>query len=181
MAEIGKVNIDFTVIPDFDPNTLVVGDLSNWFSAETLPATMSIYPPGSAIPVNNVFQKHKLNIFTSINLGLDCLVECEEQPNIDLQDGVWKLILISGLTGFDKTRYFLKTDRFRMDMDKIYIRIGLEYDKKDKQFRDDLQDIELLLQTAEAHTRVGDFYKADRDFTEAVRLQKKYSECKDCI
>ena len=181
MAEIGKVNINFTVIPDFDPNTLVVGDLSSWFSAETLPAVMSIYPPGSEIPVNQPFQKHKLNIFTSINLGLDCYVPCEDQPNIDLQDGVWKLTLISGLEGFDKTRYFLKTDRFRMEMDKIYIRIGLEYDKKDKQFRDDLQDIELLLQTAEAHTRVGDFYKADRDFTEAVRLQKKYSECKDCI
>lgn len=179
--EIGKVSIDFTIIPDFNPNTLVVGDLSRWFSAETLPAVMSICPPGSSISINQSFSKHKLNIYTSANLGLSCVVPCETQPEIDLQDGVWKLTLISGLENFEKTRYFLKTDRFRMEMDKIYIRIGLEYSKDDKKFRDDLQDIELLLQTAESHTRVGDFYKADRDFTEAIRLQRKYSECKDCI
>jgi hypothetical protein len=179
--EIGQINIDFTIIPDFDPKYLIVGDISKWYGAENLPATISITPPGSIKPITETFQKHKLNIFNSVNLGLSCLIECEEQKYGDLSDGVWTILVKSGYTNIEKTRYFLKTDIFVREIDEIYIRAGLEYDMNDKQIRKDLRDMEFLKRTAEANCRRGDFYKADRDFTAAEELLSKYKECKNCI
>lgn len=178
---IGTIKIDFTVIPDSDPTTILVGDKSYWGTAENQQSTLLITPPGSTVAIANIFAKHRLNIFNSVNLGMSCVTECADQQYVDLQDGVWTINLKSIYTGLEKTRYYLKTDRFQLELDKIYIRTGLEFDKNKKQFRDDLQDIEFLLRTAHAHTRNGDFYKADRDFTQAQNLLMKYSECKNCL
>jgi len=178
---IGKINVDFTIIPDFDPTLLIVGDISKWYGAENLPSTISITPPGSIKPIIETFQKYKLNIFNSVNLGLSCLVECEDQKYTDLSDGVYTILVKSGYTDIEKTRYFLKTDIFLREIDEIYIRAGLEYDKNNKQFRKDLNDMEFLKRTAESHTRRGDFFKADRDFTQAQELLAKYKACRNCI
>jgi hypothetical protein len=179
--EIGKIRINFTVIPDYDPQTLIVGDLSDWKGAENLPSTICITPPGSTKAINNTFQKHRLNIFNSVNLGLSCVAECGEQSYTDLQDGIWKLILKSGYDGLEKTVYYLKTDRFQLELDKIYVRSGLEFDKNKKQFREDLQDIHFLINSSHAWVRQGDYSKSSRDFQEAQTILKKYMECKDCL
>lgn len=179
--EIGKVIVNFTVIPDYEPTTLIVGDLSEWKSAENLPATICITPPGSTKPINTVFQKHRLNIFNSINLGLSCVSTCGEQTYVDLLDGIWKLTLLSGYEGIEKTVYYLKTDRFQLELDKIYVRSGLEFDRNKKQFREDLQDLHFLVNAAHAQVRVGDYAKANRDFIQAQTILKKYIDCKDCL
>ena len=176
-----KVRVDFECIPTFNPETLIVGDTSSWGVAENQAAYILITPPGSTSTINNVFQKERLNIFNSVNLGLSCLTECDEQVLVDLADGVWTIKVQSAYTNLDKTRYFLKTDRFRLELDKIYIKAGLEFDRNNKQLREDLLDIEFLQKSAEAHTRNGDFYKADRDFTQAKDLLRKYSDCINCI
>ncbi len=181
MVEIGKITINFTVIPDYDPATLIVGDLSDWKGAENLPATMCITPPGSTKAISNTFQKHRLNIFNSVNLGMSCLKECEEQVYEDLPDGIWTLKLLSGYEGIEKLIYFLKTDRFQLELDKIYVRAGLDFDKEQKQFREDLQDIHFLINAAHAQIRIGDFAKANRDFTQAQVVLRKYIDCKNCL
>lgn len=179
--EIGKVIVNFTVIPDYDPTTLIVGDLSQWRSAENLPATICIIPPGGTKPINNVFQKHRLNIFNSINLGLSCVASCGEQTFADLSDGIWTLTLVSGYEGVEKTVRYLKTDRFQLELDKIYVRAGMDFDRNQKQFREDLQDLHFLVNAAHAQVRVGDYAKANRDFTQAQTILKKYIDCKDCL
>ncbi len=179
--EIGKIDINFTVIPDYDPRTLIVGDLSMWRGAENLPATICIIPPGSKKAINTNFQKHRLNIFNSVNLGLSCLKECSEQEYEDLSDGLWTLTLKSGYEGLEKTIYYLKTDRFQLELDRIYIRAGLEFDKNKKQFREDLQDLHFLVNTAHAQVRRGDHSKASRDFRAAQAILKRYIDCKDCL
>lgn len=178
---VGKIKVDFTVIPDFEPSTIIIGDLSEWRTAENLPSTICITPPGSKKSINTIFQKHRLNIFNSQNLGLSCIKECEEQERIDLPDGVYTITLKSGYEGFEKTRYYLKTDRFTLELDKIYVRAGLEFDKNKKQFREDLQDLHFLLNSAHSQVRVGDFVKSNRDFTEAQKILKKYIDCKNCL
>lgn len=178
---IGKVIINFTVIPDYDATSLIVGDLSEWESAENLPATICITPPGGTIPINSVFQKHRLNIFNSVNLGLSCVSQCGEQVYTDLLDGIWTLTLFSGYEGLEKTIYYLKTDRFQLELDKIYVRAGLDFDRKQKQFREDLQDLHFLINAAHAQVRVGDYAKANRDFIQAQTILKKYIDCKDCL
>lgn len=181
MAEIGKIIVNFTIIPDYDPTTLIVGDLSQWKGAENLPATICIIPPGSTKSINTIFQKHRLNIFNSVNLGLQCVKECEEQVYTDLPDGIWTITIKSGYEGIEKTLYYLKTDRFQLELDKVYVRAGLDFDMNQKQFREDLQDIHFLVNSAHAQVRVGDYAKANRDFTEAQMLLKKYMECKNCL
>lgn len=179
--QIGKIIIDFEVVPTFNPIHLIVDDVSNWSNAENLPSTISICPPGSTKSINHTFQKHKRNIFHSVNLSMQCLVECSEQDYQPLPDGIWTITVRSGYEGLEKIRYYLKTDQIRNTIDEVYIRTGLEFDKNNERFRDDLSDIEFLLRTAEAFTRNGDWVKADRDFTQAQELLTKYKNCKNCI
>ena len=179
--ETGQIIIDFEIYNSYNPQTLIVGDHSYWKNAENLPAYLLVTPPGSKTPISNVFKKHRLNIFQSVNLGLSCLTECDEQKYEDLNDGIWTFVLKSGYEGFEKTRYYLKTDRIRLKLDEVYIKAGLEYNKEDKQLRNDLADIEFLLRTAEAFCRNGDWVKASRDFDEAKSILKKYQECKNCL
>ncbi len=181
MAEIGKIIINFTIIPDYDPTTLIVGDLSDWKGAENLPATICITPPGSTKGITEIFQKHKLNIFNSVNLGLSCVEECQEQTYTDLPDGIWTIVLKSGYEDLEKTVYYLKTDRFQLELDKIYVRAGMDFDMNRKQFREDLQDLHFLVNAAHAQVRVGDHAKAHRDFLEAQYILQKYIECKNCL
>lgn len=178
---IGKIIVNFTVIPDYEPSTLIIGDLSVWKGAENLPSTICITPPGSKKSINNVFQKHRLNIFNSVNLGLSCVKECEEQTYTDLSDGIWTITLLSGYEGLEKTVYYLKTDRFQLEIDKAYTRAGLEFDKEQKQFREDMQDVHFLSNSAHAWVRQGDFAKANRDFIEAQTVLKKWIDCSDCL
>lgn len=178
---INKIEIDFLVITDYDPKLIIVGDISEWFNAENLPSTICITPPGGTKSINNNFVKHKLNIFNSVNLGLDCLQECEEQEKSDLSDGVYTINVKSGFVGVEKTRYLLKTDKFQMQLDKVYVKTGLEFNKNDSKFREDLMNIDFLKKTAEAWTRQGNFVNASRDFKEAQNLLRKYTDCKNCL
>lgn len=178
---IDKIEIDFLVITDYDPKLIIIGDISNWYNAENKPATICITPPGGTKSINNTFAKHKFNIFNSINLGLDCLLECEDQEKGDLSDGIYTITVKSGFIGVDKTRYLLKTDKFRNELDKVYIKNSLEYSKDDIKFREDLSDIEFLIKTSEAWTRQGNFVNGSRDFLEAQNLLRKYSDCKNCL
>lgn len=178
---IGKININFSVIPTGEPTHIWVGDNSDWRGAENLPAVIEITPPGASTPISHTFQKYKLNIFQSVNLSMSCLSVCGEQTYTKIPDGIWKFTVKSGYEDIEKTRYYLKTDNMRIELDKIYIKVGLEYSKDDKQFRRDMSDIEFLLRTAESHTRLGDFYKGHRDFEGANSILDKYIECKNCI
>lgn len=181
MSNPNSIRVNFTVIPDFEPTQIVIGDTSSWGVAENLPSYILITPPGSTIAISKIFIKHKLNIFQSVNLGFSCLTECGDQVYDDLPDGVWTINIKSSFEGLEKTRYYLKTDRFRIDLDRVYIRAGLEYDKNNKKIREDLSDIEFLLQVSHSHARNGDFYKSSRDFEMAQNLLKKYQQCVDCL
>lgn len=179
--EVGKIVVDFEVIPTHNPKRLWVSDMSSWSVSENQASVIEITPPGSSISINHAFVKHNLNIFHSINLGLSCLAECAEQEYQNLPDGIWTLTVKSAFTGLEKTRYYLKEDVFQLELDQIYIRAGLEFDRSKKGFRDDLQDMEFLIRSAHAQVRNGDFFKADRDFTQAQELLDKYKNCKNCI
>lgn len=179
--DIGAVDINFSIIPTGEPTHIWVGDNSVWRGAENLPSVIEITPPGALNPIINTFQKYKLNIFQSVNLGLSCLATCTDQSYQSLSDGVWKFTVKSGYEGVEKTRYYLKTDKIRLELDKIYAKVGLEYNKEHKQFRRDMADMEFLLLVSSSHARLGDFYKSQRDFDEARSILDKYIECKNCI
>jgi hypothetical protein len=178
---IGKINIDFKILSPLDPSILMIADYSDWFSAENSQSVISIYPPGSTKAVTNTFTKNKINTFNSTNLGLTCVVECGDQPYIDLNDGIWKIVLKSAFEGLEKTRYYLKTDRFMVEWYKEWINVGLTYNKAESLKYDALMDARKHLITAKAHTVYGNFTYATREFQEAQKKFNKIRKCKDCL
>ncbi len=178
---IGKINIDFKVMPILDTQIIMIADNSEWLSAENMQSTISITPPGSTKEITNTFAKHKLNTFNSVNLGLSCLTECGEQQYTDLNDGIWKIVLKSAYEGLDKTRYYLNANRFMVEWYKEWINVGLTYNKAESLKYDALMDARKHLITAKAHTVDGNFTYATREFQEAQKKFNKIRKCKDCL
>ena len=171
---VGKINIDFGV-SSTSPLHLVVEDFSTWVYAEQLPAYVLITVPGSKKPKTYTFKKFKRNIFNSHNLGLSCLSgDCKEEHYIDTPDGIYTVCLKSGYEDIEETKFYLKTDRFEVEMAKVMIKDGLAYDKE---FVLKMTKIRFLLDVAKSHALMGDFVKAQRFFEESKGLLKTHIEC----
>jgi len=179
---VGTISIDFTVdSAGLNAEVIRVIDNSQWFSAEDMQATIYIFPPGSSRAITHVFAKNKTNTYNSSNLGLECLAVCDEtQQYSPLSDGIWKIRLTSAYEGLEKTRYYLKTDLFRIEWYKEFASKGLEYVNTNDPIYEALYDSEKHLTTAEAFMLDGDFTKANREFQEAQKKFNALRKCKDC-
>lgn len=178
---IGTVKVDFKILPVLDTQVIMLADNSDWGVAEDKQSTILIFPPGSKNAIVNIFAKHKVNTYNSINLGLNCLTACGENEYQDLSDGIYTIILKSAYEGLEKTRYYLKTDRFTVEWYKEWLNTGLDYtDTKDLRY-DALLDSKKHLISAEAYTIEGDFTKASREFQEAQKKFNKIRKCKNCF
>lgn len=175
------IKVDFQVIETYDTRYLLIGDTSDWAYASTKPASIYITLPGSSKPKEFVFKKKGMNWFNSNNFGLTCVKDdCSDQEYSDLPDGIYTICVKSYYQGSEKLRYYLKTDRFEIEFRKIIIRNDLEYDVKDKEFRDDMFEIWWILNTAKKWAAEGDWVRADRFFTEAKKMLTRYNDCKNC-
>lgn len=175
MQQIGNINIKFDVFSD-DPQHLIVGDLSDWVYAEEQPSYISILLPGSSKPIAFNFNKKKLNIFNSHNLGLSCLSgDCTEEQYVDLPDGIYRICVKSSFDNIEKEKFYLKTDLFELESAKVLVKYGMD------DFKDDflyyMVKTEGILKVAKAHAMLGDFIKAQRYFEQATNRLNKYIEC----
>jgi len=178
---VGEIKIDFDVIQS-TVQTLWIGDSSDWIYAEDLPANIEIILPGSKKALVYSFLKNSINSFNSHNFGITCLTnDCTDEVYSDLQDGIYTITLKSGYTNFEKTKYYLKTDRAELELSKVIVKHGFEYSKSDKDFRNKIYDIDWLIKVAKSHAKLGDFVKADRFFQQARELLKSLADCKDCL
>ena len=125
-----SVIVDFIILSgEEDPKRIFLADASNWGVAQDLPSYLQVTPPGSVKQINLTFAKDKFTILHSVNLGLSCYTDgCKESELVDLPDGIWEFCLLSSFQDLKKKRYFLKDDSLRLEIDKIYIRLGLDYD-----------------------------------------------------
>lgn len=179
MPNIGKINIDFTVLQEINPQLIKIQDCSEWFSAEDKQATLIVTPPGSTKGIANIFVKHETTILTSQNLGLTCDLTCTDLA--DLSDGVYKICLQSAYKGLNKTRYYLKTCRFKLEWYKEFANLGFQYVDTNNPKYEALYDARKHLSTAESFIIDGDFTKANREFNEAQKKFNKIRKCKDCL
>lgn len=179
--EVGQIRVDFTVdSAGLNPQLIRVIDNSEWFSAEDKQSTIYITMPGSSRPITHIFAKHKINTYNSTNLGLDCIVACEDTQQNDLSDGIYKITLKSAYEGLEKTRYYLKTDQFLISWYKEFASAGLDYVDTNNSIYDALYDSRKHLTTAEAFMLDGDFTKANREFTDAQKKFDALKKCKNC-
>lgn len=178
--EIGEIRIDFQVVDSGDPKLLLVQDFSKWRVIEDMPSYIEITLPGSKKPIIVPFEKHAVNGFNSLSLGISCHVDCEENLQ-DLPDGIYEFCVRGGDEGsYKKHRYYLKKDRLQTELDKAWIRLGIDYDIKDEIYRNRLLYIEGYLRAASAATRLGKIPKAHDFYMLAEETIRRYVNCKNC-
>jgi hypothetical protein len=172
MPEVGRPQIRFQ-ISSGEPEALYVADFSNWLTLTNRPAVISITLPGSSNAITYAFNKRRINEFNSNTLYQNC-GDCDFTP---LPDGIYK-VTVTSTSPYELTKYYLKTDEIRLDLDKLYIELGIDYNAAKKDEIEQLQKIEFFLKSAEANTRRGDLARAQRDFQYVQDLMTK--NCKSC-
>lgn len=173
-----KPRIDFSILQSDDPKYLSILDLSEYYQLESRPVVISITLPGSEDPVKAYLGKNRVNVFNSINLGLSCFTDCE-QEYLDLPDGLY-CIKTEISDELYKERYYLRTALLQLDLDKIMVRVGLEYDPSNRAFREWYLNVNIALDAAHAHARTGNIPDCKRMYDEVVLMIDKYKECKNC-
>lgn len=178
---VGKPNLNYSILSDNDLYQIMLIDLSDWKILESAPAVLKIVMPGSKNEIIQTWAKNRVNIINSSNIGIICPDECTDNPKqVELPDGIYQFILEGSPTSYNKKRYYFRYNNLQLQLDKIYIKANIEYTISDKELREDLMNIHFMLEAAEAHTRNGDFVRADKCFCEAVKLVERRSECKNC-
>lgn len=174
------VKVDFMIFTHTDPTQIAIGDMSKWGVAKNQPSNLLITPPGSKKQINHTFPKEKIHFLNASNLGLSCVQNsCDNEEYEDLDDGIWEFCLQSAYEGLEKRRYFLKADLLRIDLDKIYIKAGIEYNPN-SQIVKDLFDAEFWFMSAHAQMREGNKSKANRDYNESRKIADRYIRCENC-
>lgn len=177
---IGTPKIQF-LVSSGDPKFLVVSDVSEYFYAQNSPAIIKVTTPGASTPVTHTLAKNALNVFNSHNLRLSCFHNnCDDQDYINLPDGIYCIEVLASPDTFRKKRYYLKTDNMRIEMAKIYVKVGIEYQPDNQEFMQWSAETELMLSVAESHAMLGNIGEAQRFFRQAETALKKYMDCKNC-
>lgn len=179
--QIGKIEIDFEVVDTGNPETLIVHDFSRWKVIENMPAYIEITVPGARKPVILPFKKYATNGFNTLTLGLTSHEDCKENLK-PLPDGIYSICIRGGAEGtYSKQKYFLKKDRLQLQLDTVWIKLGLDYDHRDINYITSLQYIEGFLSAASSAARLGKAAKASDFFSMAQADMEKYLDCKNCL
>lgn len=173
-----QIIIDFDIIETGEPKYLKIMDVSSWEYSYKKPSYVSIILPGSKEPLVRTFKKNSTNVFNSHTLGITCFTnDCKDEEYTNLEDGIYTICVKSHYEGIEKKRYYLKTDIFEILLRKLIIKNGLEYDEKDKIFRDDIFQIKWYLDTAKSWASEGDTVKSKRFFNKAKDMLNTIENC----
>lgn len=170
-----KINIDFQIIPTGDPKLLVVADTSVWGAIEDKPSIIEIKIPNSDKVVVHYFEKNKLNIFNTSNLLLSAVGTYN-----DLSDGIYSITVKGSPDSFCKSRDFLKDDKTKLEMYKLYISLGFDNDDKTKRLKAKLYELDMLIRAANANVILGKSPKGASILKRAMEDLKLYNNCNDC-
>lgn len=175
---VGKVNLDFFIITEFNPKLIFVADASTWFNIEKKPAIIEITLPGGTTPIVFNYLKNGINIFNSNNLKITkVLIDCKDQEYQDLPDGIYKFVLKGSPDSYFKEKYLLKTDSLQLRIDKILINLGFNFEYSKKEEREEIKDILFTIRQAEAFLRAGDLEFAKEFFEIAIDEVEKLENC----
>ncbi len=178
MAILDNINLDFQVISANNPKVLIVMDTSVWGAIEDKPAIIEIIVPGSNKVRTYNFVKGKSNVFNSSNL----LITSTEIQS-DLNDGIYS-ITVKGSpdTLYCTQRYFLKTDKFQLALDKLYMSLGIyNKDAEVTKQRSEILKIDSLVKTAESFTRDGNPNEGLSYFKRAYTKLLDINSCNTCL
>jgi len=177
-----QINIDFQVLTNYNPKYLVVVDTSDWQNIKGKPSIIEITLPGFSNPVVHYYEQNSVNVFNSINLGLNCK-NCgiKEEDFNDLPDGVYQITVKGSPSHFQQTRYFLKNDLLRLKLDKAFIKMNLSCNEFDNKLLDKLQKIDFLMKAAESNVRLGNQCEVQELMFRAEKEINRLKNCKSCV
>lgn len=177
-----QINIDFQVLTNYNPKYLVVVDTSDWQFIQGKPSIIEITLPGFTNKVTHYFEQGRVNVFNSINLGLNCTsCEIKDTDFHDLPDGVYEITVKGSPSNFQKTRYFLKTDNLRLKLDKAFMKFNFNCNEFDKNFIDKLQKIDFYIKAAESNVRLGNHCEAQELMFKSEKEINKLKNCRSCV
>ena len=175
-----QINIDFQVVPTGDPKYLLVVDTSEWAHVVDKPSIIEITLPGKKSFITHYFDKGKVNVFNSQNLGYTCSGTCVTDL-IDLPDGIYKIVVKASPDSFKKERFYLRTELTEFELDKLIVENGIVQSEIDQDFFDGLyNNAKLNLVAAKAFIKMGDIQRANYHLTEAQTVIEDYRDCNDC-
>ena len=175
MAVTDTINIDFQIIPTGNPKTLAVMDTSVWGILENRPSIIEIIPPNKEEPVTHYFEKSKVSIFNSSNLLLSSI-----GLYVDMPDGLYTITVKGSPDTNCKKRYFLKDDKTKLELYKLYASLGVDNDEKTIRLKKDIQKAEMLIRGANALIALGKIKRAVLTLKRAMEFLQNYNRCSDC-
>lgn len=175
MAILDNIRLDFQVLSTGDPKILVIIDTSVWGFIENKPSIIEITPPGSSKTRTYNFVKGKSNVFNSSNLLITPVGEYK-----DLADGIYRISVKGSPDTNCVHRDFLKTDKIRTELAKIYISLGVDNDKETIEKKKTIQNYDLLIRAAEYSVKIGKLKKGMHYFKKVVSYINDYNECENC-
>jgi hypothetical protein len=177
-----QINIDFQVLTNYNPKYLVVVDTSDWQNLKDKPTIIEIILPGFSEPIVHYYEQGRVNVFNSVNLGLNC-TNCgiKEQDFNDLPDGIYQITVKGSPSNFQNTRYFLKNDTLRLKLDNAFMKLNLSCNDFDKNLLDKIQKIDFLMKASESHVRLGNQCEAQELMFRAEKEVNKLKNCKSCV
>jgi hypothetical protein len=177
ISNIGKIRLDFQILDSGDPRVILISDFSDWLVIKNMPAYLYVTPPNQEEAIVRVYSKNSTNGLNSLNLSLSCGTKLE-----NLEDGIWNIKVRGGKNGERSVeKYYLKKDELQIELDKEWIKLGIEYDIFDKEVRDSLLYIVGFLEAASSAIRQGDVPKSKEFFKLAQDKMEAFKECKNCI
>lgn len=175
-----NINIDFQVYDSRDPKEFIVIDTSKWEHLSKKTAIIEITLPGESKPVVNYYDKG-VNIFNSQMLYLNC-DSCNKSFE-DLPDGIYIITVKGSPDKFNNSKNYLRTTKTRLELDSLYVSSVSDCfnsDEDKKRRVEKLNEIEFLLRSAEANTRLGNNQTAQELFFKAQKIINKTAKCKNC-
>ena len=170
------LRIDFDIINcSTNCKALQIVDLSNWGPASMTTSIISITPPGSPTAIDNIFQKEKVNVFNTNNLGLTGITDYSSLPV--LPDGIYK-ICVSVCVGEETVqvcKYFLQDCEIKCKLSRKIISVDLNCSPCRSSLINELQDVDLFLDAAQAQVQNCNPNKAMEYYRKASQMLDRIS------
>lgn len=180
---ITNLHIDFDFLKTKDCKTLKIIDQSNWsiYASET--AYIQIKTPGATKCISLVFQKEKINIYESNNLGL---TDVRNYSSLGvIPDGIYEVTVLRCENDSKAvTKYFLQDCLIKCQLAKKLMSIDLGCEPCRKDLLKEIQDITLFLDAAQAQVDNCNVNKAMEYYRRATtildRISDSDSNCTSC-
>ena len=165
--------IDIEILPTYDVRVLRIADISEWEHLITESSYIDIKLPAKKNPTTLYFQKNRINTFNSANL------EISTSSLESLPDGLYtiRVYICEGCKFYKEVKY-LRTVKALLDLDEILISLHKECCGIDDNLLNEYLRIEILLKSAHANIRKGNFSQGMCEYEQAIELIENYKQNK---